>query len=192
MRGRWVGWLLIAMLLVACTPYQLQGTEHPEGSLASDFRLEDSDKRPFQLSTRDEEIALLFWGYTSCPDVCPITLTEAKQILQELGDDAAQVAFLFITVDPERDTPEVLDNYVTAFHPNIIGLTGTPDELTAVQEAYGIYAAKVPLENSATAYSIDHTARLFLVDGNGRLRLSYAYGTPANEIVEDIRYLLKQ
>jgi protein SCO1/2 len=85
-----------------------------------------------------------------------------------------------------------LGKHTAAFHPDITGLTGTPDELATVQEAYGIYSAKVPLENSAAGYSMDHTARVFLVDGNGRLRLSYAYRTPADDIVQDVRYLLKQ
>jgi protein SCO1/2 len=180
------------MLLAACAPYQFKGTEYPEGILAEDFTLIDTEGRPYQLSQRQGKVTLLFWGYTSCPDVCPVTLSEAKQMIQGLGDEAEQVEFLFITVDPERDTPEVLGKYAAAFHPDIIGLTGTPDELAAVQEAYGIYSAKVPLENSATGYSMDHTARTFLVDGDGRLRLSYAYGTPADDIVADVRYLLKQ
>ncbi len=192
MKMNWLGWLVIIALLAACRPYQFKGTEYPGNVPAYDFTLQDSKGRPFQLSARDEKIALLFWGYTSCPDVCPVTLAEAGQIIQALGDDAEQVVFLFITVDPERDTPELLGQYTATFHPDIIGLTGTPEELTAAREAYGVYAAKAPLENSAAGYSMDHSARIFLVDGNGRLRLSYAYGTPADDIVQDIRYLLKQ
>ncbi len=191
MRVHWLGWLIMIILLAACQPYQFKGAEYPEGVQASDFTLTDSEGRPFQLSARQEEIILLFWGYTACPDVCPVTLAEARQIIQELGDDAEQVVFLFITVDPERDTPELLGKYTANFHPDIIGLTGTPDELAAVREAYGIYAAKVPLADSEAGYSMDHVARVFLVDGDGRLRLSYAYGTPANDIVQDIRYLLR-
>jgi protein SCO1/2 len=191
MRIKWFGLLVMLMMLAACTPYQFMGTEYPEGIPADDFTLTDTEGRPYQFSNREGKITLLFWGYTSCPDVCPVTLSEAKQLILGLGDEAEQVEFLFITVDPERDTPEVLQKYTAAFHPDITGLTGTPEELTAVQEAYGIYAAKVPLENSAAGYSMDHSARVFLVDGDGRLRLSYAYGTPADDIVQDVRYLLK-
>lgn len=191
MRMKWFGLLVMLLLLAACVPYQFKGTEYPEGIPAEDFTLTDTEGRPYQLGQREGKITLLFWGYTSCPDVCPVTLSEARQMIQGLGDEAEQVEFLFITVDPERDTPEVLGKYTAAFHPDITGLTGTPEELAAVQEAYGIYAAKVPLENSAAGYSMDHSARVFLVDGDGRLRLSYAYGTPADDVIADVRYLLK-
>ena len=135
-------------------------------------------------------IVLMFFGYPSCPDVCPTTLAEAKRILDGLGEDADQVTFLFITVDPERDTTEVLATYVTAFHPNIVGLTGSPDELDGVRQAYGIIAEKEVLDESATGYIVNHTARVFLVDAEGRLRLSYRFGTPPDDILQDIRHLL--
>jgi protein SCO1/2 len=132
----------------------------------------------------------MFFGYTSCPDVCPTTLAEARWVLEGLGDDADRVIFLFTTVDPERDTPEVLGTYVAAFHPAIVGLTGAPDVLAAVRQDYGIFAEKEVLEGSATDYIVNHTARLFLVDTEGRLRLSYSFGTPPEDILEDIRHLL--
>ena len=117
-------------------------------------------------------------------------MAEAKRILDGLGEDADQVKFLFITVDPERDTNEVLATYVTAFHPNIVGLTGSPDELDGVRQAYGIIAEKEMLDESATGYIVNHTARIFLVDAEGRLRLSYRFGTPPDDILQDIRHLL--
>lgn len=181
---------LCLLLLAACRPYEFNGTEYPEPELAADFTLEEAGGELFRLSDQRGKIVLIFFGFTSCPDVCPTTLSEAGRILEGLGDEAQQVRFAFITVDPERDTPERLGQYVARFHPDIVGLTGTPDELQAVYDAYGIYAQKVPLEDSAAEYTMDHTARVFLVDQDGRLRLSYAFGTPDEEILQDVRYLL--
>lgn len=181
---------LCFLLLSACRPYEFNGTEYPDPEPAADFTLEDTSGKSFRLSDQRGRIVLLFFGFTSCPDVCPTTLSEAARILEGLGDQAQQVRFAFVTVDPERDTQQRLGQYVARFHPDIVGLTGTPDELQAVYDAYGIYAQKVPLEDSAAEYTMDHTARVFLVDQDGRLRLSYSFGTPVEEILQDVQYLL--
>jgi len=181
---------LIALLLTACQSYQFKGTQYPDSQLAPDFELAATNGERFQLSHQQGQVVLMFFGYTSCPDVCPTTLAEARRVLEGLGEDADRVKFVFITVDPERDTPETLGAYVTAFHPAILGLTGAPYELAAVRQAYGIFAEKEVLEGSATGYIVNHTARTFLVDPQGHLRLSYAYGTPPEDILEDIRHLL--
>jgi protein SCO1/2 len=189
--GRWpilLGFILL--LLTACQSYQFKGTQYDDPQTAPDFELSATDGETFRLSDQRGKVTLMFFGYTSCPDVCPTTLAEANQVLKGLGDDSEQVRFVFITVDPERDTPEVLDTYVKAFNPAIIGLTGSPDQLSAVRQDYGIFAEKEALENSAVGYVVNHTARVFLVDAEGRLRLSYSYGTPPEDIVEDIRHLL--
>jgi protein SCO1/2 len=177
-------------MLSACGSYQFQGTEYAKPNTAPDFELMATDGHRFRLGEQRGQIVLMFFGYTSCPDVCPTTLAEANQILRGLENDADQVTFLFITVDPERDTPEVLSNYVAAFHPAIVGLTGAPNELGAVYQDYGILAEKEELSGSAVGYVINHTARIFLVDAQGRLRLSYAFGTPPEDILQDIHHLL--
>jgi protein SCO1/2 len=182
--------ILIGLVTVGCQSYQFNGTEYLDAQPATDFELVATGGERFRLSDRQGQIVLMFFGYTSCPDVCPTTLAEAKRILDGLGEDADQVTFLFITVDPERDTTEVLATYVTAFHPNIVGLTGSPDELDSVRQAYGIIAEKEVLDESATGYIVNHTARVFLVDAEGRLRLSYRFGTPPDDILQDIRHLL--
>jgi protein SCO1/2 len=182
--------IMVSVTLAACQSYQVKGTLYPELQPAPDFELTTMDGGRFRLSEHQGQIVLMFFGYTSCPDVCPTTLSEAKRVLDGLGEDAEQVAFLFITVDPERDTLEVLSNYVSVFHPSILGLSGTPDELEAVRQAYGVIAEKEVLDQSATDYIVNHTARTFLVDKEGRLRLSYAFGTSPNDILEDIRHLL--
>ncbi len=190
-KAHWLLWLGFILLLAACQPYQLKGTEYPEGIQAEEFTLTTTEGRPFRLSDQRGKVVLMFFGFTSCPDVCPTTLAEAKRIMEGLGDETENVRFVFITVDPERDTPERLGQYVSNFHPEIIGLTGTPEELQTMFDAYGIYAAKVPLEDSAAEYTMDHTARVFLVDQDGRLRLSYAFGTPDEDILQDVQYLLR-
>jgi protein SCO1/2 len=189
--GRWLAILgFILLLSTACQSYQFKGAHYDDPQTAPDFELSATDGGSFRLSDQRGQITLMFFGYTSCPDVCPTTLAEANQVLKGLGEDSDQVNFVFITVDPERDTPQVLGTYVKAFHPDIIGLTGTPEELSAVRQDYGIFAEKEVLENSAAGYVVNHTARVFLVDAEGRLRLSYSFGTPPEDFVEDIRHLL--
>jgi protein SCO1/2 len=182
---------LSSIILTACGPYQFKGTEYSDPQPAPDFELTATNGERFRLGDHQGQIVLMFFGYTSCPDVCPTTLAEARRVFEGLGDDADKVTFLFTTVDPERDTLEVLGTYVTAFHPAIVGLSGAPDELETVRQDYGIFAEKEVLEGSATGYIVNHTARVFLVDAEGRLRLSYSFGTPPKDILEDIQHLIE-
>jgi protein SCO1/2 len=183
--------LFLLLLLHACKQYQYKGSLIVDPPTAANFTLNRSDGGQLHLSDLQGKIVLLFFGFATCPDVCPTTLSDAKQIFEELDEEAGNVAYLFITVDPERDTPEVLDAYVSNFHENIIGLTGTEAELAAVREDYGVYAAKVPLKSSI-GYTMEHTARVYLIDAEGRLRLTYAFGTPYEDILQDIRHILKE
>lgn len=182
--------LLGALSLSGCQSYEFKGTLYSDPQPAPDFELTAPNGELIRLSDHQGEIVLMFFGYTSCPDVCPTTLAEARRILEGLGEDVDNVTFLFITVDPERDTPEVLGTYATAFHPAIVGLTGSADDLAAVRQDYGIVAEKEILEGSAAGYAVTHTARVFLVDAEGRLRLTYSFGTPPDDILEDINHLL--
>ena len=159
---------------------------------ASDFTLTTQEGETYQLSSRQGQVVLLFFGYTFCPDVCPTTLAEFKRIHDALGKDAAQVDFVFITVDPERDTPARLKERLQIFDPSFIGLTGDPDTLARVWQAYGIYQEKVEAEGSAAGYLMNHTSSTLLVDPAGNLRLAYSFGTPYEDIVHDIRELLKR
>ena len=115
--------LLGATLLSGCQSYEFKGTLYTDPQPAPDFELTAPNGERFRLSDHQGEIVLMFFGYTSCPDVCPMTLAEARRVIEGLGEDSDRVTFLFITVDPERDTPEVLGTYATAFHPAIVGLT---------------------------------------------------------------------
>jgi protein SCO1/2 len=188
-----VALLLLAGLLAGCgqPAYQFKGTPYPPDRQALDFTLTSEEGEPFQLSDHKDQVILLFFGYTSCPDVCPTTLAEARQVLNDLEGDADQVAFLFITVDPERDTPERLAKYTDVFHPAITGLTGDAETLAHVRDAYGVVAEKEQLTDSALGYVVNHTARTFLVDQQGNLKLSYRYGTVPEDILSDVKYLLQ-
>ena len=185
------GGMLMLFLLASCQPYQFKGTFYEDPPEAADFELTSADGGRLRLSELEGKIVLLFFGFTSCPDVCPATLGIAKRIIEELGDKSGRLAFLFITVDPERDTPEKLNTYVQNFHESIIGLTGSEEELSSVREDYGICAAKVPLK-SGIGYTVDHTARVYLIDNERRLRLTYAFGTPYEDILQDIKQILKE
>ena len=133
---------------------------------------------------------MIFFGYTHCPDVCPVTLSEFKQIKQQLRDKASGVEFVFITVDPERDTPDVLARYVPSFDPSFIGLTGSAAELQSVYKSYGVYAQKQEDDGQGN-YSMDHTARTYLVDQQGNWRLTYPFGIEVSQVVDDLDHLLQ-
>lgn len=173
-------------------PYQFHGRVLQSPEPAPDFELTGPGGQRVRLSDFRGKVVLLFFGYTFCPDVCPTTLAEFKRIHDALGKDAAQVDFVFITVDPERDTPARLKERLQIFDPSFIGLTGDPDTLARVWQAYGIYQEKVEAEGSAAGYLMNHTSSTLLVDPAGNLRLAYSFGTPYEDIVHDIRELLKR
>lgn len=145
-----------------------QGTAYPDTPPAPDFTLTAHDGEPRKLSDFRGKTALIFFGFTNCPDVCPLTLASLSRVIHaEELDEEVQV--LLVSVDPERDTPERLKEYVTAFGPAVMGLTGTQAEIDAVQSAYGIYAAEVPSHDGTV--TLAHTTQVFGVDRNGRLRV---------------------
>ncbi len=189
-RKRFVSLLLAAFVLIACGSPSFKGSPLDEPVAVSDFELTDHQGQRFRLSDQRGHVVLLFFGYTACPDVCPTTLATWRRVHEELGDDATRVRFVFITVDPERDTPERLGLHVTAFNPEFVGLTGSADELEAVYEAFGIFHQRDELPESALGYVISHTATTFILDGEGVWRLRETYGTPAEDIVHDVKELL--
>ena len=158
---------------------------------ATDFTLTDQHGDAFRLSDQRGQVVLLFFGYTHCPDVCPTTLARWKQVSDSLGEDAERVRFVFITVDPERDTPARLQQHLAVFSPDFIGLTGTPEELEPVYAAYSIYHEKAEATGSALGYLVNHSASVLLIDPQGRWRLAYSFGTSPEDIVHDVRELLR-
>ncbi len=146
------------------------GVKSPIGPAAAavggPFRLEDQNGQPVTDQDMKGRPFLVFFGYTHCPDVCPTTLFDISQVLQKLGRDADRTGAIFITVDPERDTPAVLKDYLSNFDPHLRGLTGDPNAVNATLKAYRVYAKKVPLEHGD--YTMDHTAMVYLMDKDGR------------------------
>lgn len=157
---------------------------------APDFTLIDQNERPFRLSDQRGRVVLIFFGFVQCPDVCPATLSTWVRVARRLGADRDQVRFLYITVDPERDTPANLGRHLAIFAPDFIGLTGTREALEAVYRAYGVEQKKLQLFESAKGYVIEHTSLTFLIDPDGILRLTYEYNTRSDDVFTDVRWLL--
>ncbi len=170
----------------------------PAGTLpGGPFTLVDHTGRTVTDKDFRGSFLLVFFGYTHCPDVCPTTLVQVSATLKSLGKDARYIRPLFITVDPERDTPEVLANYVRAFHPAIIGLTGTAQQIRAVSKAYNVHYAKVPSKTAGKVsdpshYSVDHGAFTYLMDPNGNFLEVFRFGISPQKMAEKIREALKK
>lgn len=153
------------------------------------FELTAMTGEPFDTSSMDGAPYAIFFGFTYCPDVCPTTLFEMSTWLETLGDDADNVQALFVTVDPERDTPEVLSDYVSAFGDRIMGLTGTPAEIGTVARAHRVFYQRTELDDGD--YTMDHTASVFLFRGDGSFFGTIAYGEAADSAQEKLKRLAK-
>ena len=185
-----IGVVMAAVLLFPKTD-TFRGTLYDPASPAPEILLNRDNGSSFRLSEQRGDVVLLFFGYTSCPDVCPTTLSELRKVNTELGGNANQVKVVFVTVDPERDTPEQIQKYVSIFNPAFIGLSGSLEELEPVWKDYGVYREVEQVSSSASGYLVTHSARVYLIDRDGNLRLSYSYGTPTDDIVHDLKILLE-
>jgi protein SCO1/2 len=179
------------LVVAACGGPSFRGSELEEPVAVPDFGLTDQNGQTFRLSDQRGRVVLLFFGYTQCPDVCPTTLATWKKVHEALGSDAEQVRFAFVTVDPERDTPERLGLHVSAFNPDFVGLTGSQTDLEAAYDIFDVYFEKDESSGSALGYLVSHTATMFVIDPEGQWRLRETYGTPAEDIVHDVQQLLK-
>jgi len=157
-------------------------------TIGGPFRLTDQNGRTVSDQDLKGHPFLVFFGFTHCPDVCPTTLFEVSEILRSLGPDANGTRALFITVDPERDTPSVMKDYVSNFDPHVWGLTGDPAAIAAVAKAYRVYYKKVPLDDGG--YTMDHTAIVYLMDRNGRFVAPFNLKRSAEAAAADLRRYL--
>lgn len=164
----------------------LGGLATPPGlSLGGPFELLDHTGRTVTDQTFRGRFMLVFFGFTHCPDICPTELQLVAEVLDRLGPQADRVAPLFITIDPERDTPETLADYVALFDPRLIGLTGTPAQIAAAARAYRVYYARVQPPGAST-YLMDHSSFLYLIGPDGGFRALFRHGTPVEEVVRTL------
>ena len=184
---------LLLALLFACAAASAQemkaGTFDPPRT-APDFTLAGTHGQPLSIADHRGKLVVLGFGFTHCPEVCPVTLATLAAARKQLGELAGEVQVLWITVDPERDDAKRLGDYVTAFDPSFLGGTGTEEQLAAVRKDYGIAASK--LEKAGAAASFSHSAFTFLIDREGRIRALMPYGHPAQDFVHDLKILAAQ
>ncbi|HYF78471.1 MAG TPA: SCO family protein [Symbiobacteriaceae bacterium] len=190
--------LLLPVLLLSAgcgstarpTATALRGVALKEVRPAGDFTLTDHHGEPLQMQDLHGKVVALFFGYTHCPDICPLTMSVMSQAAAALGKDAEQVRFLFVTVDPERDSVGVLATYVARWDQvNVTGLTGSQEQLAPVYAQYNVAIEKVPKQNGG--YAVNHSAQTWLIDQKGMMRAYLPMGASGEDLANDIRYLLK-
>lgn len=182
---------VVALLLLRSQFARPQyGIAIDDPELALDFTLDSTRGRPVALSDFRGKTVLLYFGYTTCPDVCPTTLADLRQMNFALGGDRDKVQVLFVSVDPARDTPERMEPYLAYFDPTFVGLTGTPERIEEIASRYGVFYEK---RDGATAadYFIDHTSAVLAVNPEGYLKLMFPYGVTGDQIAGDVRLLIQ-
>jgi protein SCO1 len=183
--------IAIAALLAGCDRGpSFRSTDITGADFGKDFRLVDFNGQPRALADFRGKVVVVFFGFTHCPDVCPTTLAELARAVKQLGPDGERVQVLMVTVDPERDTPEVLKQYVTALDPRFIGLTGDPEAIARTAREFKVFYQKSPGATPET-YSVDHSSGSYVYDPKGRLRLLVTYGQGADVLAHDIAQLLE-
>ena len=187
-----VGVLCVAGALI----YDYRSDREHGGALrlpqpAPDFTLRTPDGAEFRLSQYRGEVVLVDFGYTFCPDVCPTALVELAQVRLRLGEAAKRVQVVFVTIDPERDTPERLRSYTAAFDPSFIGLTGSPAHLAQVRQAYGVVAEKQVVAGTSAAYLVAHSAYVYVIDPQGQLQGLFPFGMAVEDMAAQLERLLE-
>lgn len=186
--GLWAGIAALSLLLVLTYVAGRQKSE-PEGvRLGEPFNLIDQNGAPITEAAFKGHPSALFFGFTHCPEVCPTTLFEMAGLLKTLGDEGKDLRVFFISVDPERDTPEVMKGYTTAFTDRITGITGKPEDVEKLVKSWRIYAKKVPTENGD--YTMDHTASVMLLDRDGRLKSTLDYKESPDVALKKLKLLI--
>jgi protein SCO1/2 len=190
MKKRWMMVMLIGLLLAACSHTFAGVAPSPIGP-APDFALIDENGQPFKLSDLRGKWVLLAYGYTHCPDVCPLTLSHLRDVKKTVDPNSDQVQVVFVTIDPARDTPDIMQKYVghfdQQFDHKFKGLSGTPEEIAAAAKPYNVKYEKKET-GSADGYSMAHTAEVYLIDPQFNWRMTFPFGVKAEEIAADLQY----
>jgi protein SCO1/2 len=189
MRGRFLLSFVVCFAVLAAVACRT-ATKLPIFPVGGDFALTGDDGRLFELSSLRGKAVLVFFGYTSCPDVCPTTLSKLSEVYKRLGRDSARVKTLYVTVDPDRDTPAVLKDVLSNFEVDALGLTGTRAQIDKVVAQYGAQYEIIPTPDSAAKYTVAHTATVYMLDRAGRTRAEFPYDATVDEIVSGLRAAL--
>lgn len=188
--------LALASALLGCDQFgsssagpQFKGVDITGAEYARTLSLPDQNGKPRTLDDFKGKVTVVFFGYTQCPDVCPTTMAELAQVKKALGKDGERVQGVFVTVDPERDTPDALKAYMASFDPSFVALRGTLEETKATAKEFKVFYAKVP-GKAEGSYTMDHTAGSYVLDPKGKVRLFVRYGAPAEALTDDLKSLL--
>lgn len=191
-----ISWVISILGLVALAvlvgPTLLGGhkpaaSQQGEALIGGPFTLVDSTGKEVSDSAYRGRYMLVYFGFTHCPDICPTTLLMMNNALQKLGDLSRRIVPIFVTLDPERDTPEIVSTYVQNFSPNLVGLTGSAAQVKAAADAYKIYFKKVEAKDSAMDYMIDHSGFVYLMDPDGKYVAHFSHDTPEQAFVDGLR-----
>lgn len=189
--------LVVALVVTGCgrkpEPREFRGTVLVDPQPAPDFVATDQHGQPYRLSDDRGKVVALYFGYTFCPDACPTTMLDFRRVREALGPDADRVRFAMLTVDPERDTPEVLGEYLRVRgHESFLGLTGTEEELAPIWQAYGVFVQKAEAPRPGIDYWMNHTAATYVIDADGLLRLMEPWDAGHEMLLNDIQILLEE
>jgi protein SCO1/2 len=176
--------------LAGCKPASFHGTTYAPPEKAPAVNLQSATGKAFNLSSEKGSVVLLFFGYTHCPDICPTTLSDWARVKAALGRDADRVRFVFISVDPARDDATTLRNYVSRFDPDFIAATADTATLSRIEKSFHVEASQEE-SKSGSGYDVTHPSQTFVVDQHGDLRILYSFGMPMDDVVSDIRQLLR-
>jgi protein SCO1/2 len=189
--------IVVFGLLLSFAPEFVRGpqpTPTPGGIVAGEYRdvpdvtLVNQDNQPMKLSALKGKPVLMSFGYTYCPDVCPMTMSDFRRVKRELGDAGDEAHFVFISVDPDRDTPEVVKRYVEAFDPTFVGLTGDAASLQRLSYALdGMFEKQKPNEGDPNSYTVAHTSFVYLFNADGKWKMKYPFGTPVDVLAADLK-----
>lgn len=190
---------VVALAFLGSSAYKIwqdqqafRGSEIVPSTPAAPIQLQRLDGSPFDLSQQAGRIVVIYFGYTHCPDYCPGTLAKFQQIYTRLGEQANQVDFVFITTDPDRDTPSVADEYARYFNPAFIGLSGDIETLDPIWRNYYVGRQIVPMPQSALEYAVNHSTRAYVVDTQGNLRLTFPFEMQVSDMTHDLQLLLAE